>query len=334
VDGSGADPKAIVTSIDMVVYSETVGDTFEQELVADLLFRSNMPPSLFKFLDGSVRSKDKPIVQAKLSIMKFIAAYVKYSGGSIAAGGVAGAVFAHSYDLYRREESREFKATCLLPIKKLLSAAIRDRGVGAASSWFSIPVESGELGSLITHLLEELGASKQSKGGRCEILKVLGLLVRLYPDTEVVANAVPRVQDACDRLLAASFSSSSGAEPDFLAIAGCFSCLDHCMFDFEARYASSTKSAQLWGWLLQAVSSVRAEDTHRYAIAGKALRLIENHAAIFRPIVAGNIRATYEQIEVGSMSVVRWLFRCVVCRHLIFITLITCRPVCGRKRRA
>lgn len=314
--GSGADSKSIVNSIEMVVQSDTLNNSFDQELVMDMLFRSETaPPSLFKFLNGCVRSKDKTIAQTKIMIMKFIGAYVKSvgsTGSGMTIGTVAAVVFATSYDLYMREESRELKAACLLPIKKLLAiavhvqtgAAARVAGAtattGSGGVLFVIPVEIGTLADLYARLLVDVVTAKQSRGGRCEILKVLGLLVRLYPDATASIANVDRIQDICDRLLKASFTGRG--EPDFPAIAGCFSCLDRSIYNFESRYESPTGGATLWGYLLQAISSVRAEDTHRYAIVGKALRLVRNHGQLFRGVIAGNIEQTYAQIEVSDRA--------------------------------
>ena len=298
-DSDVVEPKAIVDNIETVVFSETVEDNeFDHEYVTDLLFRSETPPNLFIFLNQCVRSKERSIVQAKVALLKFIGNFVNYSGYRI--NSVSSLLFTACYDLYCREESREFKATCLFPIRKLLAIATSSK----IDKLFSLDLESLtgnlRLGSLFDHLMEEFRASKQSKGGRCEILKVLGLLVRVFPDHPSIFENIEKLSALCQKQLDLNMSAGtagSGKEPDLPTIAGCFSCVDRCMYDFEDRFRNP---AQLWAQLLMAVSSVLSGDMNRYAVVGKALRLIKNHAGMFRSVLGGNLQKTYDVVQVGA----------------------------------
>lgn len=293
--------KVIVQNIELVVIGESSSSQFDNEYALNLLFQSETPPSLLKFLNCGVRHKDRRIIQGKIEAYKFIGKYITYLGLQVESLSLS--IFNNCYDLFRHEESKEVKQHCLLPMKKLLSLALVRNVTNMQSCMmqtattldyvenFLTPANIN-LNALYQNLLSNLHTSKQSKGGRSEILKVLGLLVRIYPDHESTVSNITTILNDCDQFLKSNFAGS--VEPDFPCIAGCFSCLDRCMHDFEERYVNSK---ELWVFLLKGVSSVLQEDVHRYAVVNKALRLIKNHASMFRNLVGLNIAESYKLLN-------------------------------------
>lgn len=293
------DPKLILQNMESVVFSEALYTYADQEYIMALLLQSESPPSVMKFLVNNLRSKDRRINGAKIFALKFLGSFIKQSGNSIAS--FASFIFSSCVDMFRKEDSGELKGNCLLPIKSLLSLCSQ-----GGELKFVLSAEVINLGFVFQLLWDDLKQSKQTKGTRCEILKTFGLLVRLYPNDPITLQTVESILNFCDRTLTENFSPKGKKEPDLSAIAGSFSCLDRCLFDFEERYVNAST---LWTHILKALSSVTSGDLHRYAIVTKALRFTKNHASIFRDLIGRNAIKTYGYVKacMGKASVSKHL---------------------------
>ena len=116
--------KIIIQNIELIVLgdSNATSTPLDNEYVMNLLFQSETPPNILKFLNSGVRHKDKVITQGKIEAYKFIAKYIIYLGLQVES--LVLVIFNNCYDMFRHEESKEVKQNCLLPIKKILSLGL------------------------------------------------------------------------------------------------------------------------------------------------------------------------------------------------------------------
>jgi hypothetical protein len=287
-EDSKIDPISLVANIEAVALGDL--EASDLEYVTTLLFDSSSPPSLIQFLIDSSRTKDKELVKAKCNALKFIAQFIKLTASTIQS--VALKLIKTCLDLLKKEDSGETKAALLLPVKNVLRCCCRSGSGG--NVLFRIDPEVLNLEGVYKTLIDELKYNKKiTKGTKSETFKVLGLLVASYPDHAITITNVDFVLNICETTLAQNFSNKSKESPDFASIAGTFSCLDRCLFEFEGRFANN---ADLWKYLLQAVVAASQPDVFRYAATNKALRLIRNHAELFQSLIGANASKSYEVV--------------------------------------
>jgi hypothetical protein len=296
--GVGAsDPGNIVDNIEAFVLSDTT--SADRELSLNLLLTSESPPSLLTWVNASLRTKDKILVKAKISALKFIYRYLKLAGFYFERFAVL--TFNSLLDAFRREDSGEVRAALLLPIKIILkycqqfgySESLGYPEMVEARTNVLNP-ENISLAGVYRYLLEDLKHNKKTstKTVKSELFKVLGLLVNAYPqDDSTTIQVVPIVEYSLWSL-DQNFSCGKDVEPS--VIAGIFSCLDRIAYCYEGTIFSSTKAkTSVFEFLLKAVSAVKQGDISRFAMSSKALRFLENHSSLFEGLISKNARQTY-----------------------------------------
>lgn len=153
-----------------------------------------------------------------------------------------------------------------------------------------ILLESIKLDAVFEFLLTEMKQTKYTtKTTKGEILKLLGLIVEKYPNAPDTIRYIDSVLSVCDATLKKNFDSKN--EPELGPIAGAFSCIDRCLFEFEQKYRNNV---DLWKFLLQTIKATNQSDIHRYAATNKALRLIKHHACLFQTLIGLNAKTTYD----------------------------------------
>ncbi|RYG70452.1 hypothetical protein EON64_00090 [archaeon] len=268
-------------------------------LPGDSIKRSSS--SLMQFLTASLRMKDRDIVRAKVHAVKFLAVYVKKQIKYVMI--YAEKLAIDLIQLFKMEDSSEVKAALLLPVKNILRPRIysveaidavaklddADDEVDDYDDCVPFDLDTFPLQSIYQVLVEEVRLNKKlTKGVHREALATLGILVAVYPAAAFTVSVIDIILSLCDEALKNAFNSR-GKDPDFPAIAGAFSCLDKCLYHFEARYVNST---ELWKYLLQAAQSSAQEDTSRFSAAGKAIKLIRNHAQLFVNVIGELVHST------------------------------------------
>jgi hypothetical protein len=297
------EPSIIVNNIAAHAFSDELG-AIDQEYISHLLLQSESPPSLLVFLRDSPHSKDnKEIVKAKATALKFLAKYIKETE---VIEQFAVHAFSAFYKTFVSDESNEVKTASLLPLKNIF----RRCGQSQAESGTSASARSKDSNDLSSVLLpdkinlvasyellyNELRTNKKiTKGMRCELLKLMGLIVSAYPDHTHVKSKIGALIDLCLNELKKNFSGGS-KEPELTTIAGAFSCLDRCMF-FPGSKAIFGSNTELWGYLLKATSAASSGDLTRFAMVCKALRLIKHHTNIFQSLIGKNASQTYKAVE-------------------------------------
>ena len=312
------EPISIVNNIAAHAFSDELG-AVDQEYVSHLLLQSENPPSLLAFLRDSPHTKvNKDTVKAKTAVLKFLSKYVKFTE-SIEQFAVL--AFSAFFSCYNAEESNEVKTASLLPLKNIFRRCGQSQNDSGSSSTADA-MDSGEdlsnvllpekinLVGVFELFFNELRTNKKiTKGMKCELLKLTGIIVRAYPDHEHVKKRVKALIDLCLFELKRNFTSGSN-EPDLPTISGAFSCLDRCMFFPESRIILNN-NAELWEYLLKAISAVSSGDLTRFAVSCKALRLIKHHTDMFRTLLTkkSNASLTYKAVkqchQTGKAAIVK-----------------------------
>jgi hypothetical protein len=300
------EPISIVNNIAAHAFSDELG-AVDQEYVSHLLLQSDNPPSLLAFLRDTPHTKiNKDTVKAKSAVLKFLAKYIKLTE-SIEPFAVLS--FSAFFSCYIAEESNEVKAASLLPLKNIFrrcgqfqndttSSSTSDAmGSGEDLSYVLLP-EKINLVGVFELFFNELRTNKKiTKGMKCELLKLIGIIVRAYSDHDHVKKRIKALIDLCLFELKRNFSSASN-DPDLQTISGAFSCLDRCMFFLEGRTILNNNT-ELWEYLLKAISAVSSGDLTRFAVSCKALRLMKHHTDLFRSLLTMNTNAslTYKAVK-------------------------------------
>ena len=307
-------PTIIVENIAAHAFGEEMGDV-DQEYVSHLLLQSESPPSLLIFLRDSPHSKnDAEITKAKVATLKFLAKYVKHTESIEQFALLAFVTFCNSFV---QEESNVVKAACLLPLNRMLRrCGLLQESCNNTGNTIHDLNDLGRI--LLSHkinmtmifemFLKELRTNaKISKGMKCELLKLLGLMIGAYYNYEFVKSRITTVVDLCLYELKKNFSSNC-RDSELSTIAGCFSCLDRCLFLPEIKQRLENNS-NIWEYLLKAISAVSTNDLTRYAAASKALRLIKHHSKLFQILIGKNSVQTYKAIEqcheTGKKSIIK-----------------------------
>jgi hypothetical protein len=297
------EPSIIVNNIAAHAFSDELG-AIDQEYISHLLLQSESPPSLLVFLRDSPHSKEnKEIVKAKATALKFLAKYIKETE---VIDQFAVHAFSAFYKCFVSDESNEVKTASLLPLKNIF----RRCGQSQSDSGSSNSVRSKDSNDLSSVLLpdkvnlvatyellfNELRTNKKiTKGIRCELLKLLGLIVSAYPEHAHIKSRIGSLIDLCLFELKRNFSGGL-KDPELTTIAGAFSCLDRCMF-FPGSKAIFGSNTELWGYLLKATSAASSGDLTRFSMVCKALRLIKHHTNIFQSLIGKNASQTYKAVE-------------------------------------
>ena len=114
---------------------------------------------------------------------------------------------------------------------------------------------------LVTEIKQTKYSNKTTKG---ETLKLLGLLVRAFPHHPATLNAIDSILSVCETVLHKNFDVvSSKGEPELGPIAGAFSCIDRCLFDFEEKF---TNSENLWKNALQTIKATSNAEVRKREI--------------------------------------------------------------------
>ena len=307
-------PIIIVENIAAHAFGEEMGDV-DQGFVSHLLFQSESPPSLLIFLRDTPHSKDNAeVTKAKAAALKFLARYIKVTESIEQFALLAFETF---YNCFVQEESSTVKVACLLPLNNILrrceQAHSHDDLSCDASGRFDdlgriLQPDEMNLTIVFSMFLKELQANKRiSKGIKCELFKILGLIIGAYSTCECVSSKIGAVVDLCLYELKKNFSVNCG-DLQLSTIAGCFSCLDRCLFLPPIKLRLKNNS-ELWEYLLKAVSAVSSNDLTRYAAASKALRLVKHHSKLFQILIGRNSVQTYKAIEqchvTGKKSVLK-----------------------------
>jgi hypothetical protein len=297
---SYANSVAIVASIESVALGEI--DSLELDICSNLFFSSTNPPSLLEYIIQTARFKDREVIKAKVSALKFIAQFLKtYPEQTDIHGAKITLIL---IDSFKKEESGEVKAALLLPLKNIFRCRLLQwsRVGGADDADFQgQPLNPVLIKLEQTYLaiLDELRYGKKlTKGVICESLKLLGILVGAYALEQSTVQYVPIIINLCNQTLKENFKPSC-KDPDFPAIAGSFSCLDRIFFHYEEN---CDNSSELWKYLLQTVQTVNSPDVSKFAAAGKAVRLIKNHAGLFQNLIGLNASQSYAIIMAAHKS--------------------------------
>ena len=312
------EPISIVNNIAAHAFSDELG-AVDQEYVSHLLLQSENPPSLLAFLRDSPHTKvNKDTVKAKTAALKFLSKYVKFTE-SIEQFAVL--AFSAFFSCYNAEESNEVKTASLLPLKNIFRRCGQFQNDSGSSSTADATDSAEDLSNVLLPekinlvgvfelFFNELRTNKKiTKGMKCELLKLIGIIVRAYPDHEHVKKRVKALIDLCLFELKRNFTSGSN-EPDLPTISGAFSCLDRCMFFPESRIILNN-NAELWEYLLKAISAVSSGDLTRFAVSCKALRLIKHHTDMFRSLLTKKTNAslTYKAVkqchQTGKAAIVK-----------------------------
>lgn len=278
---SGGEAQNIVANIEAYVWASQLSDA-DVDYLLFILCSSNSPPSLLIFLNSTVRLK--PFVKSKCSALKFLSTLVKFIGPSVSNYSIA--ILSSCIEQLRIEDSNEVKAACIMPIRQLFHLWKRD---------FVLDAAEVELENIYKVLMEVYNHKKATSTIQYEALVTLGHLIRIYHIHEATTAIVETVLDIAVSVLNRNFSvgkkSAKNTSPDLTSIAGAFSCLDMCITHFEERFQGN---GDLWRQLMMALSGINQESVFRYAMVGKALRLIKNHATLFRDIIGINIATSYQ----------------------------------------
>lgn len=292
---------SIISSIESIALSPL--DTTELEICTGYLIHSENPPSIVEYLIQTSRFKDREIIKAKVSGLKFLANYVKIYP-EICSIHVE-YLITTLIDAYKKEESGEVKAALLLPLKNILRVRIPSRASTSPSSnngqFIYPPLDSDaiKLNVLYTALIDELRFGKKvTKGMTCESLKLLGIVVAVFPSHIITISTIEKIIDLCNGVLKSNINSSC-KDPDFPGIAGAFSCLDRVYFQHEDK---CTNTAELWGYLLKTIDKVTAADISRYAACEKAIRFVKNHSVPFQDLIGINASQTYDIVYAAHNS--------------------------------
>jgi hypothetical protein len=280
-------PARIVAIIEnSMLYGEGDGAVDDQTYCSNLLFDSETPPSLLKYLQDSMSNTDTQVKKAKEAAFKLIAAYIKRIGAAEVLP-FAPRIMHVCMSIFEHDAVDSIKKSALLPVKNVL----RFRVLAADSL-----LEPG-LGSAMENVLGSLAYPKQTSGKRCEVFKVLGLMVRAFPHHHDTVKRVQPIMQAAYSALATNFDENTTKKSEPAVIEGAFSCLDNC---FHAHGHNFNNSLQhVWTWLLYALLAASKNELNRFAMVRKALRIIKNHAGLFREVlgIGDNLSKSFEYVE-------------------------------------
>lgn len=136
--------------------------------------------------------------------------------------------------------------------------------------------------------------TKTSTTVKCEILKVLGLMIKAFTNQTSTRDQYDKIVRFSFVLLEKQFEANS--DPELSIIAGCFSCLDRCLFFLGNFPQTSIKFDTLYACLFKSIKVATSGDVVRYAMANKALRLLKHHAGSFKQLIALNITPLHKVI--------------------------------------
>lgn len=284
------EPQTIVANI----FAHISSDELFQEKSARikmlaLLFDSETPPSLLKYINSTMKIKDKDILVSKREIFKKIGEMVKIIRPD-EIDPFSGSIFQSAFDVICREEASDVRTAAFSPIKNILRSSSLASGLNfSLESTFSTLLDS------ITH------DKKLSKGVKAEILKALGLLVLAFPRNQITVSYIEKVLKQAFIVLEKNFEKSGSSDPEFPVIAGSYSCLDRCLIAFPS-YFSSTNLTFLWSCLLKSILVATQGELSRYEMCSKALRLLKSHAHFFRKMIALNITKVHSSMVFCSKS--------------------------------
>jgi len=281
-DKSSSDALPLVQNIENFTDSEE--SSIHQSSIFNYLVQSESPPSLLSFLKAACRNKDKDLIKAKVAAIKFLNTFIKVKHIPELEG-ISTQIFESCLEIFRRDESNEVKAVSLLPLKILLRKKL-----------IIVADEEGSNLIFLEHayklLIDEFMGKKPSRGAKCEILKVLGLLLYCFPKTKQTLQYSDKILDICSRTLKLNFTNNSGSkEPELPAIVGAFSCLDRFLQLYPDKYFDDK---ELWIYIVKALKKAAMEDLFRFAMVGKALRLLKNHANRLQTYIGANSMQAYD----------------------------------------
>jgi hypothetical protein len=298
------EPSTLVSNIVAHASSNDLDD-IDQQYVSNLLLQSKSPPSLLVFLKEASHSKDdKGIVMAKKEVLKFLAKYIKEMDSIV---NFALDLYKTFYSSFKQEESNDVKKACLVTLKNIFRRCQQIQSVsddklsiqGDDLSAVLIP-EKIKLSDMFQVILFKYGQQKIPKGLKNELLNLLGILIGAYSDNECVKKEINSIIDLCMNELKNTFSVNN-QKPEMSIVPGALSCLDRCMFISEVN-GRFLDNAVLWEYLLKATSIASANDATRFAISGKALRIIKHHAPMFQSLIGENAGVTYEVVNKSHQS--------------------------------
>jgi hypothetical protein len=307
-DGGAQDPVSIAENIEAVALSET--NDADKLLCMNMLFKSDSPPNLLTFIKECIGTKEKSIINTKVKLLKFIALFVKLNVGNM--DHYAPLVVCELFSVLKREDNGPTRTALLIPIKTILRVYWRQEmefskvtttvqhadSIRDAMAGEKIAIED-----MYDKLIADLRFNKKTspKTMKSETLKVLGLLVAAYPTEKATRKHVVKVVEVTNKILDRNFSS--GGDADLSIIASAFSCLDRCCHENESTVFTDEETKRiLFQYLRQGLSSLQQDDVKRYAIARKALRFLENHAAKLRQYI-GQVRFY------GKRSYLKYIWR-------------------------
>jgi len=254
-----------------------------------LLFDSESPPSLLKYLTATMKMKDREIIKSKVDALKKIGEMMKFFPADELSQFIE-AIFQTAFDVYCRDESSDVRAAAFSPIKNILRSNIL-----ASNLNFS-------LANTYSTLLESLIHDKKlSKGVKSEILKTLGLLAMSFPDSQESLENADKVVRTALAVLEKNFDEKSAVEPEFSVIAGSYSCLDRFLYSFSSS-VSSKSLIFLGSCILKSIIVASKGELSRYEMCSKALRLLKNHSTFFRKMIASNINQVHSGMSFCSKS--------------------------------
>lgn len=301
---SNLEPSTLVSNIVAHASSEDLVD-IDQQYVSNLLLQSKSPPSLLVFLKEASHSKDdKGIVMAKKEALKFLAKYIKKMDSIV---NFALDLCKTSFSSFKQEESNDVKKACLVTLKNVFRRCqqiqpIIDEKISIQGDDLSVVLapEKIKLSDMFEVILFKYGQQKIPKGLKNELLNLLGILIGAYPDNIYVNQKIHSIIGLCMSELKNTFSESN-QKPELSIVPGALSCLDRCMFISEMN-GFFLNNAIFWKYVLQAASIASSDDATRFAISGKALRIIKHHAPMFQSLIGENAGVTYEVVNKSHQS--------------------------------
>lgn len=207
----GEEACSIIDNIEANAITDDV-DIVNINQISNLLLKSISPPSLFQFVISPPHSKDnKQIVKAKVKACKAVAKYIKSMDD----------IDQYAYDLYdkfyktfKKEESNEVKVSIAMCLKNVfrhcqINTTDGDNTIidneDKKDLLFLLSYEKISLYNVFKLFSEIIRNPKSTKGLKCILLKVVGLLISIYTDCEAIQPEIIVLMKYCKGELKRNF---------------------------------------------------------------------------------------------------------------------------------
>ena len=199
-DTAGVSAKDLVAQIEAFASSSELQGV-DLQFVSNLLLQSDKsPPSLLRFIVGTVSNTD--LKDAKRDALKVLAKYVKDKG--VLLQDCAAVVFRTLTKYFHREDSNELKSECIPVLMNLLrTCAFTAADVDLAASSAARPAADrskvGGGAGMFHQFFDALQDCKKSTSAslRGNLYKLVGMLVRVFGEEDIVKNEGANVVVLC-----------------------------------------------------------------------------------------------------------------------------------------